>query len=317
MDYISALFFICAKINFTLEKYISETQQLKFNHKGDTTMRLTNKKENAKLSSVTNSSQTLTLITTESFGDLSCNFYKNSSDDILLTREQIGQALEYANPIKAIQKIHLAHQDRLEKFCLRIKPGHPQTGDILSKSEEQERVYYTERGIMEICRWSRQPKADLFMDWTWDIISKYRKGELCSPDQTKILETLASIQQDINQLRQEQTQIRKSLPKKKYSYWTTKMMPKYQILKEHFNLPTNKDLYRELYIEFSNTYPNIDLNQLADDYCTEHNLETCFTLDAIEENITVRNLFTEMVDFILETHHLEEKPTMRRSVFEM
>ena len=280
-------------------------------------MRLTNKKENAKLSSVTNSSQTLTLITTESFGDLYCNFYKNSSDDILLTREQIGQALEYANPIKAIQKIHLAHQDRLERFCLRTKSGHPQTGDILSKSEEQERVYYTERGIMEICRWSRQPKADLFMDWTWDTISKYRKGELCSPDQTKILETLASIQQDINQLRQEQTQIRKSLPKKKYSYWTTKMMPKYQILKEHFNLPTNKDLYRELYIEFRNMYSNIDLNQLADDYCTEHNLETCFTLDAIEENITVRNLFTEMVDFILETHHLEEKPITRRSVFEM
>lgn len=161
----------------------------------------------------------------------------------------------------------------------------PQTGTTLSKSEEQERVYYTERGIMEICRWSRQKKADLFMDWTWDIVSKYRKGELYSPDQKKIIEMLITLQQDVTQLRQEQTQIRKSLPKKKFSYWTSKMMPKYQILKEHFNLPTNKDLYRELYIEFSNMYPNIDLNQLADDYCAEHGLETCFTLDAIEENI--------------------------------
>ena len=94
-------------------------------------MRLTNKKENTKFSPAVNGSQTLTLITTESFGDLSCNFYKDNLDDILLTREQIGQALEYANPIKAIQKIHLAHQDRLEKFCLRIKPGHPQTGTCL------------------------------------------------------------------------------------------------------------------------------------------------------------------------------------------
>ena len=270
-------------------------------------MRLTNKKENTKLSPTANSSQTLTLITTESFGDLSCNFYKDNLDDILLTREQIGQALEYANPIKAIQKIHLAHQDRLEKFCLRIKPGHPQTGTALSKSEEQERVYYTERGIMEICRWSRQKKADLFMDWTWDIVSKYRKCKLYFPDQKKILEMLTTLQQDVTQLRHEQTQIRKTLPKKKFSYWTSKMMPKYQILKEHFNLPTNKDLYRELYIEFSNMYPNIDLDQLADDYCAEHGLETCFTLDAIEENISVRNLFTEMIDFILETHHLEEK----------
>lgn len=69
------------------------------------------------------------------------------------------------------------------------------------------------------------------MDWTWDNVSKYRKGELYSPDQKKILEILTTLQQDVTQLRQEQTQIRKSLPKKKFSYWTSKMMPKYQILK--------------------------------------------------------------------------------------
>ena len=38
----------------------------------------------------------LKLITTETFGDLSCNFYRNMNDDILLTREQIGIALEYS-----------------------------------------------------------------------------------------------------------------------------------------------------------------------------------------------------------------------------
>ena len=31
----------------------------------------------------------LKLIKTETFGDLSCNFYRNMNDDILLTREQI------------------------------------------------------------------------------------------------------------------------------------------------------------------------------------------------------------------------------------
>ena len=30
----------------------------------------------------------LKLITTETFGDLSCNFYRNMNDDILLTRER-------------------------------------------------------------------------------------------------------------------------------------------------------------------------------------------------------------------------------------
>jgi len=63
----------------------------------------------------------LRLITTETFGDLSCEFYRNMNDDILLTREQIGQALEYANPIKAIQSIHNKHKDRLDSLSIRIK----------------------------------------------------------------------------------------------------------------------------------------------------------------------------------------------------
>lgn len=70
----------------------------------------------------------LKLITTEKFGELDCSFYRNMNDDLLLTREQIGQALEYKDPSKAIQKIHLKHQDRLESLCLRVKDStfdHP------------------------------------------------------------------------------------------------------------------------------------------------------------------------------------------------
>lgn len=57
---------------------------------------------------------TLRLITTETFADLQCNFYRNMNDDILLTREQIGQALEYSDPSMCIRRIHLKHKDRLE-----------------------------------------------------------------------------------------------------------------------------------------------------------------------------------------------------------
>ena len=71
----------------------------------------------------------LKLITTEKFGDLECNFYRNGNDDILLNREQIEAALEYANPNKAIQNIHLKHKDRLENLCIRIvEIRYPQSG---------------------------------------------------------------------------------------------------------------------------------------------------------------------------------------------
>lgn len=63
----------------------------------------------------------LQLITTENFGNISCDFYRDMNDDILLTREQIGSALEYSNPGKAIQKIHLKHKDRLDPLSMKCK----------------------------------------------------------------------------------------------------------------------------------------------------------------------------------------------------
>ena len=142
----------------------------------------------------------LKLIKTETFGDLSCNFYRNMNDDILLTREHIEEALEYADPIKAIQKIYLKHQDRLEPLSMRIK-GSTQIGGDLTKSEEQERVYYTERGIMEICRWSRQPKANLFMDWVWDVIEAYRHNELTPQiNITPLTDAITTLTQSMTQM---------------------------------------------------------------------------------------------------------------------
>lgn len=46
----------------------------------------------------------LKLVTTENFGNLECNFYRNMNDDILLTREQIGQALEYMDLQKRFRR---------------------------------------------------------------------------------------------------------------------------------------------------------------------------------------------------------------------
>ena len=70
------------------------------------------------------------------------------NDDMLLTREQIGQALEYKDPSKAIRKIHLKHKDRLEPLCIRLKLDNNQNGANLSKSEEQERVYYSNEELL-------------------------------------------------------------------------------------------------------------------------------------------------------------------------
>lgn len=63
-------------------------------------------------------------------------------------------------------------------------------------------------------------------------------------------------------------------------------------------------------------YPNIDLNQLVDDYCNIHRVDSCFTMDAIEANPKVRDLFTEMVNYILEIHYLAETPARKKTIFD-
>lgn len=96
----------------------------------------------------------------------------------------------------------------------------------------------------------------------------------------------------------------KVLPKKqRFTYWSSKMFPKYQALAEYFEIQL-KDLYKNLYREFQNMYPDIELNQIVDDYCYENKLETCYTLDAIEHDKTVRVLFEQLVDNLLEKYDL-------------
>lgn len=133
-------------------------------------------------------------------------------------------------------------------------------------------------------------------------------------------DTLLSLNERMSKLEESQEQVKKSLPKKRFSYWNSKMFPKYQLLMDYFEIPTGKNgiLYKELYKEFNNTYPDIEINQIVDDYCYDNGLDSCFTLDAIEHDKTVRKLFESMVDGLLEKYDLlSENVTVReKTIFD-
>ena len=253
----------------------------------------------------------LKLITTETFGDLSCNFYRNMNDDILLTREQIGIALEYSDPINAIYKIHKRHQDRLDNLsiCLSDGLGH-------------EIYYYNERGIMEICRWSNSKKANLFMDWVWDIIEKYRHNEL-QPNLEQLTETLSSItqtlanitnnmvsmQQYINTLKE--SQLKKKLPEKKYSRWKTNTFKKLNTLLSYVNAHSEENLKLSEIIhlviqETEDTY-NIEINDYVEAYKSEFNLGTNpYAIDVINHYKDIKDMFTLTLDSIMSRLNLSD-----------
>lgn len=138
----------------------------------------------------------LQLVKSEQFYGVSCDFYKGNNDEMWLTRNQIGEALEYNKKGDAIENIHRKHRDRLDKFSVTLK--------LRGTDKKRYNTYmYNERGVMEICRWSRQPKANEFMDWVWDIVQAYRHGtlqpvnQIMSVNQSEQLESFLSQQNKV------------------------------------------------------------------------------------------------------------------------
>ena len=115
----------------------------------------------------------MTVITSKPFGALNMDVYEDSKHQYYMTREQIGTALEYKNPRIAISKIHNSNADRLDKFST-VSELDTVEGN---RTVKREVFCYNMRGVMEICRFSRQPKADAFMDFCWDIMESLMRGD--------------------------------------------------------------------------------------------------------------------------------------------
>jgi prophage antirepressor-like protein len=88
-------------------------------------------------------------------------------NDAWFTRTQIGKVLEYNDPQNAILVIHRRHRERLDKFSRGCQ--------FVTTSGIQEGYVYNIRGVFEICRWSKQPKADMVMDALYEMAEKVIK----------------------------------------------------------------------------------------------------------------------------------------------
>ena len=112
------------------------------------------------------------LATTRDINGLKLTCYRENGQDDLsgefwMTREQIGQLLEYANPRREIAKIHMRNKERLDKFSRVSKMETP--------SGIQSVTIYNFKGLLEICRYSTQPNAHKVIDVLWDIADEIRR----------------------------------------------------------------------------------------------------------------------------------------------
>ena len=135
----------------------------------------------------------LTLIKSADFGGVQCDFYGDSKE-LFMTRKQIGQALKYSNPQVAIDKLHKRNKERLDKYSVTTKL-------VGTDGKSYDTTVYNQKGIMEICRWSQQPKANEFIDFVWNIMDSLMKGK------TKLV-GMSEYQKMMAETRQRNTRIR-------------------------------------------------------------------------------------------------------------
>lgn len=133
----------------------------------------------------------LNLILTQPVNNVPVDGYYDE-ETAWFTRFQIGSALEYDDPQSAILHIHKRHKERLDKFsreCQFDTPSGTQVGFV-----------YSIRGVLEICRWSKQPKADMVMDALYDMAEEViKKGYYSTmPDEQLAALLDEKINRDVN-----------------------------------------------------------------------------------------------------------------------
>ena len=264
----------------------------------------------------------LKLVETDVFNEIAtCDFWGNANNEYLVTREQIGRALGYSNPANAIKNIHLKHKERLDKFSTQLTLGYVE-GD---RYVERERILYNRKGIMEICRWSRQPLADKFMDWCWEIMDRLISNSLNTvtlsrEEYSMIINTVNEVGQlnKVNEQLTRQLQIISAqnttmqdklsrmwqkimliVPPAHYSSWKNKMSQKIVSLAKilgYTNDDDRKSIYSDIYNMMRSDY-DIDLDSYKENYLlSQIDCKNVAMIDVIDSDTALRDIFEEIVD---------------------
>ena len=115
----------------------------------------------------------LELAATREFNGITFNCYieQDGAGEFWATREQIGELLGYADPMRAIAHIHERNSERLNKFSTVTKLSTVEG----NRSVTREVTIYNYKGLLEICRYSQQPNAHKVIDVLWDVADEIRR----------------------------------------------------------------------------------------------------------------------------------------------
>ena len=109
-----------------------------------------------------NENVAMQLATTRKFGELEIQVYENPAVGHSRVQDDFW--------------IHNRNTTRLDPLSTQLKMSQVEG----KRTVTREVVCYSLRGVMEICRYSTQPKANAFIDFCWDVIAALMRGETVS-----------------------------------------------------------------------------------------------------------------------------------------
>ena len=115
-----------------------------------------------------------------------------------LSREQIGRLLEYEDPMRSIRRLHSRNKKRLDKFSSVVNLTTVEGNRTVTRSM----TVYNFKGLLEICRFSNQPKANEVINKLWDIAEEIRRTGFYA---------VPAVQSQIDALREENSLLREQI----------------------------------------------------------------------------------------------------------
>ena len=113
----------------------------------------------------------LSIVKSEQFGNVQCDFWRNENGEVFMTTEQLGSALGYSQPKAAISKLIERNEYLADtEFSGVTKLTTPQGGT-------QETRIFTEDGIYEVTMLSKTKVAREFRAWVRKVLKSLRRGE--------------------------------------------------------------------------------------------------------------------------------------------
>ena len=179
--------------------------------------------------------------------------------------------------------------------------------------------------MVEICRWSRQPLADKFMDWCWEIMDRLISNSLNTVTLSREeYSMIVNAVNEVGQLNKVNEQLTRQLqiistqnttmqdklsrmwqkimlivPPVHYSSWKNKMSQKIVSLAKilgYTNDDDRKSIYGDIYSMMRSDY-DIDLDSYKENYLlSQTDYKNVAMIDVIDSDTALRDIFEEIVD---------------------